>query len=75
MSTRLVTTDQTTVIQELRHRLLAIHLTDVRITPLGQRLLVDARFHDCQTIGNVRRCCDEMSQQTGIPISLTCTVF
>lgn len=75
MSTRSTPTELTRVIQELRHRLLAIHLTDVRITPLGQRLLVDARFHDCQTIGNVRRCCDEMSQQTGIPISLFCTVF
>lgn len=67
--------DLTSLIQELRHRLMAIHLTDVRITPLGRRLLVDARFHDCQTIGQVRRCCDEMSQQVGIPISLTCTVF
>lgn len=75
MPTLLTANDQSTIIQELRHRLLAIHLTDVRITPLGQRLLVDARFHDCQTIGNVRRCCDEMSQQTGIPISLTCTLF
>lgn len=75
MSTLSVRDDLTTVIQELRHRLLAVRLTDVRITPLGRRLLVDARFHDCQAIGNVRRCCDELSQQTGIPISLTCTVF
>lgn len=72
--TLLTTNDLSTVLQELRHRLLAIHLTDVRITPLGQRLLVDARFHDCQAIGKVRRCCDELSQQTGVPISVTCTV-
>lgn len=65
-------TDLTSLIEELRCRLLAIHLTDVRITPLGQRLLVAARFHDSLTIGNVRRCCDELSQQTGIPISVTC---
>jgi hypothetical protein len=65
-------TDLNSVIEELRCRLLAIHLTDVRITPLGQRLLVDARFHDSLTIGNVRRCCDELSRQTGIPISVTC---
>ncbi len=75
MSTLSTPTDLVAVIQELRHRLLAIQLTDVRITPLGRRLLVDARFHDCQAIGNVRRCCDEISQQTGIPVSLNCTVF
>lgn len=68
-------TDLNSVIEELRCRLLAIHLTDVRITTLGQRLLVDARFHDSLTIGNVRRCCDELSHQAGIPISVTCTVF
>lgn len=67
-------TDLNSVIEELRCRLLAIHLTDVRITPLGQRLLVAARFHDSLTIRNVRHCCDELSRQTGIPISVTCTL-
>ncbi len=75
MSTRSTPADLNTVMHELRHQLLALQLTDVRITPLGRRLLVDARFHDCQAIERVRRCCDAMSGQTEIPISLTCTVF
>lgn len=75
MSTLTTPADLDAVLQELRRQLLAIQLTDVRITPLGRRLLVDARFHDCQAIERVRRCCDAMSQRSGIPISLTCTMF
>ena len=74
MSTTLISDGLTKVIQELRHRLMALHLTDVRITTIGRRVLVDARFHDCHSIANVRQCCDEMSQQMGVPISVTCTL-
>lgn len=72
MSAVLDPTDLNSVIEELRCRLLANQLTNVRITTLGRRLLVDGLFHDTLTIGNVRRCCDELSRQTGIPISVTC---
>ena len=66
--------DLALIIEALRLRLLALPLTDVRITTLGKRLFVDARFYDTLMIRKVRSCCDEVSEQTGIPISVTCTL-
>lgn len=75
MPTLVIPDELTAIIDDLKHRLQCAHVTGVRVNPHARGLAVVGQIFGQQTAANIRRCCDEVSQQHGIDIFLTCTMF
>lgn len=63
------------IIDDLKHRLLSAQVSGVRITPQADSLAVGGHILGQKAAADIRRCCDEVSQQYGIDIFVTCTMF